>query len=646
MKQKYVREKKGMAAALAAVMVCSTVAPVQAADTAQNTEKEEVVYANLEADGNVKEINVVNIFDLKADGQIVDYGKYENLRNMTTTDAIDYSGDTVKINAKSGKLYYEGKLTETQLPWNISVNYYLDGKKCEPEELAGKDGALKIALKITENPDYEGNFFDSYALQTSFTLDTEQCSNIVAEDATVANVGSQKQLTYTILPGKGIDTEVTADVTDFTMDGIAINGIPLSLNIDVDDEALMAQVTELIDAMEQLDDGAGELNEGAGKLVTGGESLRSGASSLDSGVDKLDAGVQALNRGVVQVQTGLTMLNGKSESLTSGSARFQEALETLQKALSGVNTSASEMQTFVAASAQIKAGIDGITGGAAALQGSVSYDAYKQVMAQNGLNMDALQANNTSMISAINGMVQNGQMSEELGSQILALIQMDQACIAGTETYLNQASTGIGQVAGGAAELQRNYAAFDAAIGELADTLTNLSSQMENLKTAVNTLAEEYAKLDAGINDYTDGVAEILNGYQQVSAGAANLAAGSNELKEGSDSLSSGTTTFVDGMIELYEATGTLKDGTETMRDETAGMDTEITDQIEELLDSVTGGDFEKTSFVSSKNTNIESVQFVIKTESIQKEEVEKTVEEETEELNFGQKLLKLFGLS
>ena len=44
------------------------------------------------------------------------------------------------------------------------------------------------------------------------------------------------------------------------------------------------------------------------------------------------------------------------------------------------------------------------------------------------------------------------------------------------------------------------------------------------------------------------------------------------------------------------------------------------------------------TSFVSEKNTNIDSVQFVIKTE-----EVEDTEEKETEERNVWKKFLALF---
>ena len=76
-------------------------------------------------------------------------------------------------------------------------------------------------------------------MQASLSLDTDKCKNIVAGDATIANVGSDKQLTYTILPGKGADIEITADVTDFELGGISINGIPLNLNIEVDDDELM-----------------------------------------------------------------------------------------------------------------------------------------------------------------------------------------------------------------------------------------------------------------------------------------------------------------------------------------------------------------------------------------------------------------------
>ncbi len=74
-------------------------------------------------------------------------------------------------------------------------------------------------------------------------------------------------------------------------------------------------------------------------------------------------------------------------------------------------------------------------------------------------------------------------------------------------------------------------------------------------------------------------------------------------------------------------------------------MDIQISDEIDSITASVSGGDSKVVSFASDKNTNVDSVQFVIKTDSIEVPEV--TVEDSAEEetLNFWQKLLRLFGL-
>ena len=52
-------------------------------------------------------------------------------------------------------------------------------------------------------------------LQTTLALDTSRCKNISADGATEANVGTDKQLTYTILPGSEKHISIQSDVTDF-----------------------------------------------------------------------------------------------------------------------------------------------------------------------------------------------------------------------------------------------------------------------------------------------------------------------------------------------------------------------------------------------------------------------------------------------
>ena len=74
-------------------------------------------------------------------------------------------------------------------------------------------------------------------------------------------------------------------------------------------------------------------------------------------------------------------------------------------------------------------------------------------------------------------------------------------------------------------------------------------------------------------------------------------------------------------------------------------MDTQVQEQIDEILASIGGEETETVSFVSGKNKNVNSVQFVMKTEAIEKAEVITNDMKEEAPLNFWQKLLRLFGM-
>ena len=298
--------------------------------------KEEVVYINLSPAGDVDSVDVVNIFDLPQPGRIVDHGAYASVRNMTGTEPITMDGQTVTIDAGTGRLYYEGSLPEAEIPWQISLHYLMDGQEYAAEDIAGMSGALEIRMSVKENPRCTGDFFQSYALQISLTLDGDRCQNITAEGATVANVGSDKQLNFTVLPGKGADISVTAQVTDFAMDAAAINGVPLALDVEVDDEALLGQVTELTDAISALDVGAGSLSEGVASLAGGADSalagagaLYSGAAGLRSGASSLQSGGSSVQSGAYDVSTGAAALDEGVQTLNDGMTELGSGLEQL-----------------------------------------------------------------------------------------------------------------------------------------------------------------------------------------------------------------------------------------------------------------------------------------------------------------------------
>ena len=610
------KNKKIMAALLAGTMIVTSVTPAMA--EAVPSSKEEVVYVNLTSGGSVKEMYAVNIFD---DKNITDYGDYLSVELLNTTDNINQNGDEITFSSSADRVYYKGKMKSTIMPWNISIKYYVDGKEYAPEEAAGKSGKMEIYFKVSKNEAYDGSFYDAYALQASFILDTEIAKNITAADATLANVGNKKQLTYTILPGEGIDTVITADVTDFEMDAVSINGIPLNMNIQVKDEELMNKVDELLGGIEDIDNGADELNSGVNRLS---DATR---DDLQPGVNQLNDGMKDLNDGVLKIQDGLDELNSKSYELTSGSAQVLSALNTINSQLNSQEQKDSISQ-LVSGSAGIKDGITNLTGKLGELQAGVSYAKFMDDLAAKGLSdevISQLELSNTQIASMLESSY------PVAAGTILKNNQIIEGLKSGINQYLTTVNTNITALYQGAQSLNTEYAKLDAGIRSLAVSVQQLAD-------GVNQLVSEYGKLDKGVNEYTEGVAKVIAGYSQIVTGTSDLLSGSGELRDG-------TAELVNSIAELYDGTSQLKDGTGEMRDETDGMDTQITDKIDEMVNGITGGNYELVSFVSEKNTNVKAVQFVIQTESVQIKEADEATPVVEEKLNFWQKVLKLFGI-
>ncbi len=296
--------------------------------------KEEVVYGILHLDGRVNNLYVVNIFN---GGAIVDYGNYSDIRNMTTSEKLSQNGEEITINTNAVKFYYQGTLEKKELPWDIAIEYSLDGNVISGKELAGKSGKLKITVSVKQNNKVSSTFFDNYALQIAVSLDNKLCSNIETDNATIAEAGSKKQLAYTVLPGTGIDIVVTADVRDFEMEAITINGIKLSLGIAVDSDEFTEQISDLTTAIKGLDDGAAELLDGLNQVSGGMQKYVDGLKAFKDGLGKLSKGANQLNTGATALKNGLSELTNQNDSLINCALIMQQAT------FNSINTQLGEM---------------------------------------------------------------------------------------------------------------------------------------------------------------------------------------------------------------------------------------------------------------------------------------------------------------
>lgn len=574
--------------------------------TKENTKKEEVVYVNLNGDGKREGVYVVNIFnDVE---NVIDYGNYTTIRNMNTTDEIVEGDGIITATTDQSSLYYEGTLEECELPWNISVEYQVDGKDYSAQEMAGKSGKLNMKLKIQPNEKAKEEFQNGYTLQVTVVMDGEHSENIEADGATIANVGKDKQLTYIIFPNETKTLEVNADITDFEMQAIAINGVKMELGIDVNS----LESEELKNKVKELQDGAKALDDGAKSAEEGSKTLQSGAASVQAGINTM--------------QTGLNQLNANSTSLVSGSAQVNQALQTIQASLGGFSTGQNP-QDLLTASSQIRDGIHTLESSLAVLSNSVNYEAYKEVFRQQGIDLDWLTAQNAQagqqlqqVAASLSGVLPQDQVT--MLTNIGQLLAASNGVISGTKTYLDTASQSINQIYSGSSQLKQSYENYYNAVSGLVQSLSGIIGNITTLTNAIQTLAAQYATLDAGISDYTGAVAVLV--------------AGCNELAGGMQELISGCNTLADGTKNLSDGTGELKD-------RTSNLEQELKDMIAKELDSKMGKDVKTVSFVSDKNKNVSNVQFVIQTEAIKLPEKEVPEERATEKLNLWQKFLNLF---
>ncbi|MGI6528360.1 MAG: hypothetical protein ACOX3J_01440 [Clostridia bacterium] len=266
-------------------------------------------------------------------------------------------------------------------------------------------------------------------------------------------------------------------------------------------------------------------------------------------------------------------------------------------------------------------GADGLLDGAANLaNGMQSYidglNAFK-----NGLSLLP-----DSVNEIYNGVSQVSYGLNELAKQNDSLLAGALAIQQATFETVNMQLAGMGLPT----LTPENYSAILAPIPQLAEVKLKLDEIVqftEGLKSYLN-----------GVGEISSGTKELERGMSEFKSSANTIAASANEIYSAAVTINNGIKGLKEGLNEYKQGTGQLREGT---KDLVAMIDT----QLSEILSLISEGDDEVVSFVSDKNTNVDSVQFVLKTDSIEKPVSEKPDSPKSPTLSFWQRLLKLFGL-
>ena len=293
----------------------------KAADTVAKTE---VVYAKTNETGSVEGVYVVNTFDSNEACQLSDPGSYESVTNLSTTEElVAQDGAVDLITTGDAPFSYQGDLAATtQLPWDVSVRYTLNGAAVTPEELAGVNGILEIEVSIEPHKaasKSNASFADNYLVQaqTSFDADTFEITS--SDGATVSYAGSGVSVSGMAIPGEGQTITIEGIAKDFSYDGWQIAALPLNMAIDLAKE----DTSELTDKTSEFGDATSSASNGAARLASG--SASKGAQQLTDGSQTF---ANSLKDALAQALQGATALEQAQAAYESGVATAQQEIAT------------------------------------------------------------------------------------------------------------------------------------------------------------------------------------------------------------------------------------------------------------------------------------------------------------------------------
>ncbi|SFL35462.1 X-X-X-Leu-X-X-Gly heptad repeat-containing protein [Gracilibacillus orientalis] len=577
---------------IVSVLVFSPINVTAASSTAA---KDEVIYSTLQPNGEELDMYVVNSFEVEEPGEYVDYGDYTNVKNLTDLTEITKESDEMSFTVSEESFYYQGDLEGKPLPWEFDISYQLDGEEMNPEEMLGQDGHLQIEMETSANENVNQIFFENYLLQISLTLDGERYQEISAEEGTIANAGKNKQVTFTVMPEQEGNFLVEADVTDFELEGIEISAIPSSMSMD------SPEIDEMTEDFETLSDATSEIDNGVGDLADGISELNSGVSSLEDGSGDYRDGIAKVSKG--------------STDLINGSESIDQALITMKNSMDQ-EVETGDFSAMQDGLMQIATGLKEASTGLTTLQENYSqaYQALDKSINAIPTNVSEEEIKKLDLSEADQKVVDKLVETYEAARTAKGTYEQVSEAFAAVEPTLNEVSSSQTDMA----NLLETMAEQIAAASEGMD----IQESLKELQDGLATLSDNYKDFHAGLEEYTNGVDELSNTYQDLHNGIVELDDGTNSLENGVNELHDGTTELADSTSDLPE---------------------QMQDEVDKMINEYDKSDFDAESFVSDKNENVQSVQFVIKTEGITKGEQEDEKEEPEEEKNFWDRLLDLF---
>ena len=236
------------------------------------------------------------------------------LRNLDGFGSYDLRDGKVRVqtDVDGTKKFRSVSNFTKKLPLDISVGYFLDGKKVNPGDVVGKSGKLEVRYRVTNNTgiDQEVPFKDgkgndktskeSVVIPMVGSLTTTLPSTFTKVKSKEANAagdgrgGTSLSFTMTLIPPIGknyADFGYTAQITDGVIPKATISALPINPLESPSFSGAAASYKGGAETGADLTAGATEIDANVLKLRDGANELVAGLLQLQAGAGQLSAGL-------------------------------------------------------------------------------------------------------------------------------------------------------------------------------------------------------------------------------------------------------------------------------------------------------------------------------------------------------------------
>ena len=611
--------------------------------------KDESVYCKLDNNGNsYNTIVSSHLINNSGENLINDISDLINIKNTNGNEKFTQDGNNLIWNSNGNDIYYQGE-SQKKLPIECKIRYELDGVEISPQNLAGKNGKIKIIIEYINKDAHVMNINGKdETLYTPFVaicgtiVNNEKNRNINVSNGKVIDDGTKTVIIGMALPGlkeslniSNLDVpntvEITMDSTDFELSSLATFVTPKI--IEDSDLSIFNELDDIYSKINTLQSSSKQLENGANTLKSGANTYFEKSKEFNSAINQVSNGVSSANQNYSKID--INTLNKNSSTLVDGAKKISEGTKAVSTNLNtiseGLGTLQEGTENLQAGQKQVSAGLNKIItgiGGVTATDNSEKIENLTKLIAGNKATLAGLNTVNTTLKAQYANMPETtpeeiaqkaaiGEQLKALGSAI-SVLELDINTLEETLSTLKSTDlTAINQLKNGLGELKVGVTALSSGCDELLEGQTalkkgadTLASKTSELAEGSETLYQGTITLANGTKTLNSGSTEMKKGLSTLNNGASDLTNANNQLTEGAGTISDGVTTLANGITKFN------KEGMQTICNYINGDLKKVSIKLEKLQELSN----EYNTFTMLNDSNKGSVKFILIMDGIKKD--------------------------